>query len=120
MKGGNFVFLMNPLTCPFCRVKRQNVTGFCHNCGVKLFSSTAYDFHKFEAETPIRNWWAFHKFDGWKFRDFYMIENAKPLCPIIKIDLKALDKNYGRQTTPSQVAAAFKDPKNRVRHRRTK
>jgi hypothetical protein len=119
-KRGELLILDESGKCPKCRVRRDNVTGFCHNCGVKLFSNQTYDFKKFEDETAIRNWWAWDSENGWMYRDFFMIEKAKPLSPVIKIDPKALDKNYGRTTTPAKVSQAFKKPENRIRHRRTK
>lgn len=120
MKGGDYCLLMDETRCPKCMTRRDNITGFCHNCGLKLFASTDYDFHKFELDNNIRNWWAFHRIDGWKFRDFFMVENAKPNHRVLKIDPKALDPTYGKTTTPAEVANAFRKPENRIRHRRTK
>jgi hypothetical protein len=100
-----YLLLLDPLKCPACRVRRRNnYTAPCHNCGVKLFASTENDFKSFEQEAGIMYWWSFHRTDGWKARDHYMVEDLKPLHRVYTPP--KLDKNYGRQTTPGEVAQA--------------
>ncbi|MDE2097590.1 MAG: hypothetical protein KGL39_10115 [Patescibacteria group bacterium] len=80
------------------------MSGNCHNCGLRLFmDDSTIDFNAFEEGTGIVNWWAFNRQDGWKFRDFYMIENAKPVER--GFNVSPPDKNYGRQTTPEAISA---------------
>lgn len=120
MKGSDYLLIKSQNECPKCFVRRSFVTGFCHNCGVKLFTTVFQDFGKFEAETLIRNWWAYDVERGWMFRDHFMVASAKALVRVQPIDKKALDKNYGRQTTPEEAAIAPRLKENRVRHRRSK
>ena len=120
MTGSDYLLLRQTWACPVCKARRDNVTGFCHNCGLKLFSSVDYDFAKFEQETNIRNWWAWDNERGFVHRDFFMVKDANPNHRVLKLDPLALDKNYGRHCTPAQAAAAFRKKANRVRHRRTK
>lgn len=47
-------------------------------------------------------WWAFDEIKGWVQRDHFMVENAEANHRFYKSP--DLDTNYGRQTTPEEVA----------------
>ena len=99
----DYVLLLDRQICPACRVRRAHThSGPCHNCGVPLFPQGCPDNpQKYEDETGIRYWWAFHRLDGWKARDHYMVPAAKPNSRVYKIP--KLPKDYGRQITPAGV-----------------
>jgi hypothetical protein len=121
MKSADYILLDSRNACPKC-FARYNFSGshdYCTNCGLRLFRRPV-DFIAFEEGTNIRNWWCWDVERGWVFRDHYMVERAKPLNRVQKIDPLALDKKYGRDCTPEQAATAFRNPANKVRHRRTK
>jgi hypothetical protein len=100
----DLLFLNDRNRCPVCFVRRNGSNdGSCHNCGVRLFPSVNYDFKRFEDETPIRFWWAYDVRSGWKHRDHFMVVNAR-LQERHQASIK-LDKDYGRKTTPAEVAA---------------
>lgn len=101
-KSGNYLFLTDVSICPACRCRRGNHSGKCKNCGIQLFNSAEPDFNKYEADGNVPHWWAFHKFDGWKHRDHFMVEAAKPLHR--KFVVPNLAKDYGKTTTPAEVA----------------
>jgi hypothetical protein len=60
------------------------------------------DFHQMIADGLSRNFWCYTEDDGWKFSDFFLVPNAKPQHRVL--DLKPLPKDYGKHTTPQQVA----------------
>lgn len=99
----DYLYLTDKQRCPVCFARRCFADGNCHNCGVRLFTSINIDFQKFEDETPIRLWWAWTPESGWKHRDHFMVQNARP--NVRYSAPKIPDANYGRQTTPDQVAA---------------
>ena len=99
----DYIFLTDKTRCPSCKVRRSFISGNCHNCGTRLFNSIESDFHKFEAETGTVVWWAYHPAKGFVFRDHFMIPNAAPLVKRYEVD--KIDRNYGRTTTPAEVAA---------------
>ncbi len=91
--------------CPQCGVRRiGSNSGLCHNCGTRLFPNILVDFQKYEDDGNVRHWWAFaSKEKGWMHRDHFMVKTARPQerhAPPPKIE-----KNYGRHTTPGEVAA---------------
>lgn len=100
----SFRYLTDKNRCPVCFVRREFNTGNCHNCGVRLFRGTFNRFDEFEEETGIVNWWAWHdEATGWRHRDYYMVENAKPQERIF--EMPKIEKNYGRTETPDSIRA---------------
>ena len=99
------LLLTDPRKCPNCHAKfSRALNGNCPNCGTRLFSHTTHNFHAFESETGVGNWWAMHKEKGWVHRDHFMVENAKPLNKHYSLTLTDPPKNYGKSTTPEAVA----------------
>ena len=99
----DFFRLLDPKRCPGCGfLGRYARNGMCLSCGVRLFPHTHNDFRAFEMAEGIRHWWAFDREHGWRHRDFFMVPDAKPLLRNPKIN--PLPKNYGRKTTPGEVA----------------
>jgi hypothetical protein len=99
----DFLKLEDKTRCPSCGYKhRVPVNGSCSGCGVRLFPTTDPDFRRFTEETGIRHFFAFHNIDGWKHADHFLISDAKPLHRNPSIN--PIPKNYGRKTTPGEVA----------------
>lgn len=96
-----YVLLTDQKVCPGCRARRSFLTGNCHNCGIKIFTTCPAQPQKFEDETGVRHWWAWHPIDGWKHRDHYMIEGIKPNHRVYKAP--NLAKNYGKEITPGEI-----------------
>lgn len=100
----NLLLLSHKNVCPQCFVRRNGeMDACCHNCGTRLFPSVNFDFQKYEDDGNVRHWWAFTNEAGWKHRDHFMVKSAKPqerYSPPPKIE-----KDYGRHTTPGEVAA---------------
>jgi len=98
----DYLRLTDPKRCPSCGQKGQSrKNGFCGKCSTRLFSSVC-DFHQMEAQGLLPHYWAFTKDDGWKHRDHFIVHGAAPNPRTIA--LAKLDQNYGRHTTPQQVA----------------
>lgn len=98
----DYLRLKNPKQCPSCGHRgnyRKN--GFCGKCNMRLFS-TVGDFHQMEAMGLPPVYWAFTKDDGWKYRDHFIVHNAKPNPRTIK--LAKLPDDYGKKSTPGEVA----------------
>lgn len=101
-RNGDFLLLTDPARCPKCYARRLTCD-YCPACGIRLFSKPI-EFAAFETGTGIRNWWCWHPSDGWKHRDHWMVDTARPNhC---QYQLPDLPKDYGRQTTPGEVAQA--------------
>lgn len=97
----DFIFLRDPCRCPSCGKKGDHPkNGFCGNCNTRLFSSVG-DFHQMEANGLLPFYWAFTKDDGWKYRDHFIVENAKPLAR--EVYTPKLPKDYGTHTTPEAI-----------------
>ena len=98
----DYLRLTDPKRCPSCGHKGQfRKNGFCGNCATRLFSSVG-DFHQMEDQGLPPHYWTFTKEDGWKHRDHFIVHGARPNPRTIK--LAKLPKDYGKRTTPSQVA----------------
>lgn len=98
------LLLLDRNVCPQCGARRNGkYEGSCHNCGTKLFPHILCDFHKFEDDGNVRHWWAFDVEHGWMHRDHFMVKSAKPQERYQKP--VEIEKSYGRQTTPGEVAA---------------
>ena len=76
---------------------------FCPNekCCIRLFPHTNYMFNRYEDAGEIRHFYVWTN-DGWKHRDHFMEKIARPLTR--EISLPKLPANYGKHTTPGEVA----------------
>ena len=98
------LLLKDPCRCPACGQRRADpIRWKCISCGITLFSHTGYGFENFERETGCVYWWAFDKERGWMYRDHFIVKDAKPLPR--DVALKPIPKDYGKHTTPGEVAA---------------
>jgi hypothetical protein len=99
----DYLLLRNPNSCPACGFTgRYPRNGVCASCGLRLFPSLNYNFQAFAAEV-CENFWAFDKSRGWVHRDHLLIRGTRPQQRAL--NLKPLPEDYGKHTTPAQVAS---------------